>query len=179
MTTSCNNFLNEVCSNPLFMTDRLRNFLSLRNINFKEIDAFIERATKEEKANFALMQHSVLKFENASPQTQGQVALKDRFVFKGVDRTSVLDQTRFTLFCSLGQSKWYFEKTHEDISQFVESLGFEDRERKDQWQTALLRVTGKGLMQQELLQIQEVLGEVAENPKNNSDLIAFVSVNDF
>lgn len=179
LLASCNSFLDEVTANPLFLTDRVRNFLGLRGLNFREIDAHIERAAREEKASFALMQHSVLKFDAASLPGAPAPAPKDRFVFQGVDRTSVLDLTRFTLFCSLGQSKWYFEKTREELAQFLESLAGEERARKDRWQAALLRVTGKGALQQELVQVQQLLAEVAENPRNSADLIAFVSSSDF
>ena len=134
MVNSCSSFLNDLSNNPIFMVDNLRSFLGLRNINFKEVDEFIKRTSAEERDNHKAMEMSVIKINSQIFQTKEQaVQLKDQFVFKGIDRQKVLGNVKYSFFCGLGQSKWYFEKQVVEVTEFVKGLMFEQRVKKDQW----------------------------------------------
>ncbi len=134
MIGSCSNYLNNVASTPLFMIDTLREFLGLRNINFREIDLYIQRISNEEKTNYNNMKGSIMKIETKRDiNIENRVELKDKFVFKGIDRRLIFNKYKYTLFCSLGQSKWYCEKSAENIIDFIKSLRIEERTKKDEW----------------------------------------------
>jgi len=179
LTASCANFLNGVASNPVFLNDHLRNFLNIRSMNFREIDLFIDRASAEEKANNTNMQKGILHFDLPKQSPRQSSPLQDKFTFRGLDRTQVLGNTKYTLFCSLGQSTWYFECTPASLIQFIQTLPNPDRSLTDKWTLALQRINGHNPVPQELTIIQSVLEEIADVSTHSNALINFVSNSTF
>lgn len=138
MIGNCSTYLNLLASSPVFMVGQLRTFLGVQNLNFREVDIFNERMAAEERLNHEHMREEVRRTDETPEKADENrksslIVLKDTFKFKGVDRTSVFGKSKYTLFCSLGQSSWYCEKTREEVSAFIKLLKREDREKKDEW----------------------------------------------
>lgn len=135
MIGNCSTYLNLLAANPVFMVGQLRTFLGVQNLNFREVDVFAECMAREERANQDAMMESVRKIEEEPEDLRKSslIELRDSFRFKGVDRTTVFGKHKYNLFCSLGQSKWYAEKTLDDFVNFIQSLRKEDTEKKAEW----------------------------------------------
>lgn len=135
MIGNCSTYLNLLASNPIFMVGHLRTFLGVQNLNFREVDIYDERMATDEKQHHQSMREEVRKIDDKPTELRNSsiLELKDSFVFKGIDRTAVFGKSKYTLFCSLGQSSWYCEKTAEEVSTFIRELRKEEREKKDNW----------------------------------------------
>lgn len=138
MIGNCTTYLNLLSSVPLFMISQLRTFLCIQNLNFREIDIYCERMAKEERENHNSMKESIRKMEEVADMPEelrksSILEFKDTFNFKGVDRTAVFGKSKYTLFCNIGQSSWYCEKTCDEVKEFIKSLRKEEREKKDAW----------------------------------------------
>ena len=198
MIGSCTNFLNSLSSNPLFFHENLRSFLGLRNLNFRELDLYIQNAQISEKENYRGMQGSILNFDlrgspsvGMSPAKQqpddsqqdnlqsSVVNFKDLISFRGEDRTTVGGVTRYTLFCKLGDSSWYISKAKEELQELIDSCKGEDRIQRDEWARMLLRVNGKGSIEQEVEVIRSLLSSIAQRANTQKTLLQFVKQSHF
>lgn len=138
MIGNCCTFLNLLACQPLFMVSSLRTFLGIHNLNFREVDLFIERMTQDEKEHHDTMRSSLMQDENKDllkslDPVKSPLQLRGSFWFKGIDRHRVAGKMKYTLFCRVGQTKWYVEKTTEDLEAFVKSLMMADRSRREDW----------------------------------------------
>lgn len=139
MIGNCSTFLNLLASKPVFMVDSLRTFLGLHSANFREVDIYIAQVTKDEALRHSAMQSDLMaENEKLSDESIGDgnkpsIVLKDKFTFKGVDRRRSGGTFRYNLFCTLGESKWYCEKTVAELGDFIQSLSRADRQTRDSW----------------------------------------------
>lgn len=134
MIGNCSTFLNLLASDPVFLVGPARAFLGVQNLNFREVDICQERLAADERAHHASMREEVRKTESPPDGRKSSLLeLRDAFAFKGVDRRAAFGKSKYTLFCSLGQSAWYCEKTAADVAGFVRGLRKEERERRDEW----------------------------------------------
>lgn len=135
MISNCQKYLNALASNPIFLCEELRELLALRNLNFREIDKHIRLISEQEKIETIRVKDSMLKVDdyNVKKPTDAVKGVKHKFVFKGVDRTLSGQKPKYTLFCSLGESKWYFERELATLVTFIKGLKNEDKTKKDAW----------------------------------------------
>jgi hypothetical protein len=140
MTGNCSTYLNMLACKPVFMVESLRTFLGLNSANFREVDIYIRQVTQDEASRHKAMQSSLMadneKFSDDSAKDikASSIELRDKFAFKGVDRRRSAGEYRYNLFCTLGESKWYSEKTVANLAEFIHSLNRSSREDRDSWQ---------------------------------------------
>lgn len=197
MIGSCTTYLTTLASQPLFFNENLRGFLGLRNLNFRELDLHIQNSQSSEKDNYKAMQGSILNFDlRGSPSAgvspfkplperdddnlyESVVSYKELITFRGEDRTTISGQTRYTLFCKLGDSSWYVSKTKTELEQLIQGCTGEDKIQRDEWTRMLLRINRRGPADQEIEVVATVLNLIAHRASTQKILLQFIKESQF